>query len=191
MTKKHRAPAVNQPRPGKTKVNWYAAVAIGVLGVALLVLFTTNPAKRMTPEKRPPEISAAPTAYEFQKQGQLRFLNAAGALITAIDIEIARDESKRERGLMYREKMAENQGMWFIFDAEEPRSFWMKNTIISLDMIFVNGKNEIVTIHKYTNPYSEDPFSSTRPAQFVLEVNAGFADKYGVSVGDRIAWSAF
>jgi hypothetical protein len=92
---------------------------------------------------------------------------------------------------MYREKMAENQAMLFVFDGEGPRSFWMKNTILSLDMIFVNGKNEVVTIHKYTTPYSEDSYASTRPAQYVVEVNGGFADKYGIAAGDRIAWRVF
>ncbi len=112
-------------------------------------------------------------------------------MITTVDIEIAREESKRELGLMYREKMAENQAMLFVFDGEGPRSFWMKNTILSLDMIFVNGKNEVVTIHKYTTPYSEDSYTSTRPAQYVVEANGGFTDKYGIAVGDRIAWRVF
>lgn len=178
-------------RPRKKGVNWYVAVVVTLVAVVLLILFSTSPTKRMTPETRPPQLSAAQTAYEFQKQGELRFLNAKGQLIITVDIEITREESKRELGLMYREKMAENQAMLFVFDGEGPRSFWMKNTILSLDMIFVNGKNEVVTIHKYTTPYSEDSYASTRPAQYVVEVNGGFADKYGIAAGDRIAWRVF
>jgi uncharacterized membrane protein (UPF0127 family) len=178
-------------RPRKKAVNWYVAVVVTLVAVVLLILFSTSPTKRMTPETRPPQLSAAQTPYEFQKQGELRFLNAKGRLIITVDIEIAREELKRELGLMYREKMAENQAMLFVFDGEGPRSFWMKNTIQSLDMIFVNGKNEVVTIHKYTTPYSEDSYASTRPAQYVVEVNGGFADKYGIAVGDRIAWRVF
>jgi uncharacterized membrane protein (UPF0127 family) len=145
----------------------------------------------MTSETRTPQLSPAQTAYEFQKQGELRFLSVNGRLITTVDIEIAREESKRELGLMYREKMAENQAMLFVFDGDGPRSFWMKNTILSLDMIFVNGNNEVVTIHKYTTPYSEDSYASMGPAQYVVEANGGFTDKYRIAVGDRITWRAF
>jgi len=178
-------------RPRRKRVNWYVAVVVTLVTVVLLILFSTSPTKRMTPETHPPQLSAAQTAYEFQKQGELRFLSAKGQLITTVDIEIAREESKRELGLMYREKMPENQAMLFVFDGERPRSFWMNNTILSLDMIFVNGKNEVVTIHKYTTPYSEDSYASTRPAQYVVEVNGGFTDKYEIAVGDRITWRVF
>jgi hypothetical protein len=78
-----------------------------------------------------------------------------------------------------------------LFDNEEVRAFWMKNTVLSLDMIFVNARSEIVTIHKYTTPYSEETYMSTKPAKYVLEVNAGYADKQKISVGDRISWSRF
>jgi len=92
---------------------------------------------------------------------------------------------------MYRDKLAENQGMLFVFEGEEDRSFWMKNTVLSLDMIFVNGKNQIVTIHKNTTPYSEQSYASTNPSQYVVEVNAGYTDKHKISVGDHITWSRF
>jgi uncharacterized membrane protein (UPF0127 family) len=92
---------------------------------------------------------------------------------------------------MYRDKLAENQGMLFIFEDDAPRAFWMKNTVLSLDMIFVNSRNEIVTIHKNTTPYSEQSYESTKPAKYVIEVNAGYTDGHKVSVGDHIAWSRF
>jgi len=111
--------------------------------------------------------------------------------ITAIDVELAQSEADRQLGLMYRDKMAENQGMLFVFEDETVRSFWMKNTVLSLDMIFVNTKNEIVTIHKSTTPYSEESYTSTKPAKYVVEVNAGFTDKYKLGVGDRISWRQF
>jgi hypothetical protein len=90
---------------------------------------------------------------------------------------------------MYREKMAANQGMLFIFDDSDVRSFWMKNTMISLDMIFINEKDQIITIHKHTTSLSEGSYTSTGPAKYVLEVNAGFTDDHKIAVGDRIAWT--
>jgi uncharacterized membrane protein (UPF0127 family) len=191
MGKKPPATTDSLRQPRKKGVHWYVAVVVTLVAVVLLILFSTNPTKRMTPETRPPQLSVAQSAYEFQKQGELRFFSAKGRLITTVDIEIAREESKRELGLMYRDKIAENQAMLFVFDGEGPRSFWMKNTILSLDMIFVNGKNDVVTIHKYTIPYSEDSYASTGPAQYVIEVIGGFTDKYRIAVGDRVAWRVF
>ena len=111
--------------------------------------------------------------------------------ITAIDVEFAEDEADRQMGLMFRDKMEEHQGMLFVFENEEVRSFWMKNTVLPLDIIFINAKSEIVTIHKSTTPYSEGSYASTKPAKYVVEVNAGFTDKYKVSVGNKIAWRRF
>ena len=78
--------------------------------------------------------------------------------------------------------------MLFIFSRQEYQSFWMRNTAISLDIIFVNSNNEIVTIHKNTNTFSDKSYPSTKPAIFVVEVIAGFTDKYGINVGDKIVW---
>ncbi|MBN1637640.1 MAG: DUF192 domain-containing protein [Ignavibacteriales bacterium] len=125
---------------------------------------------------------------KFTKQGELTFNTGNGDFIATINIEIADDDSKREQGLMYRDKMEENQGMLFIFPVEEPRSFWMSNTMISLDIIFVNSKNEIVKIHKNTTPYSRTSYPSDAPAQFVVEVITGFTDKYNIKEGDKVVW---
>lgn len=118
-------------------------------------------------------------------------MTAKQTFITAVDVELAQDDAERQLGLMYRDKMAENQGMLFVFEDETTRSFWMKNTVLSLDMIFINAKNEIVTIHKSTTSYSEESYASTKPAKYVLELNAGFTDKYKIAVGDRISWRRF
>jgi len=84
--------------------------------------------------------------------------------------------------------MEMNQGMLFIFPEEEIRSFWMRNTYISLDMIFVNADKKIVTIHKNTKTLSDQSYASTEPAQYVVEVCAGFSDKYSIKTGDKINW---
>jgi uncharacterized membrane protein (UPF0127 family) len=90
--------------------------------------------------------------------------------------------------MMGRPVMEEQQGMLFILDEEQWASFWMKNCILSLDMIFINKQGEIVTICKNTIPFSEQSYSATALTLLVLEVNAGFTDKYGIKEGDRISW---
>jgi len=127
-------------------------------------------------------------ALDFRKQGELTFISSENEFIVTVDIEIADDNSKRMSGLMFRDSMSERQGMLFIFPYEELQSFWMKNTVLSLDMIFVNSVNRIVKIHKNTTPFSEQSYPSNAPALYVVEVVAGFTDKFGIKEGDKISW---
>jgi len=175
----------------KGKRNTIAIIGTVLLILALVAVLTIQPGGKPTSTYKPQTEPSQPTAYMFKKQGELRFLTRKQDFIAGIDIELAQNESQRQLGLMYRDTLAENQGMLFIFDNEEVRAFWMKNTILSLDMIFVNTRNEIVTIHKYTTPYSEETYESTKPAKYVIEVNAGYTDKQKISVGDRISWNHF
>ncbi len=123
----------------------------------------------------------------FIKQGELVFINSTGTdTLANIDIEIADNNAKRARGLMYRKSIPENGGMLFIQDYEEIQGFWMKNTYISLDMIYVNSNKEIVTIHHNTTPLREWNYSSTEPALYVVEVNGGFCHNRNIKIGDRI-----
>ncbi len=128
------------------------------------------------------------TVYSFTKQGELTFSDAKGNFITNIDIEIADTPEKRETGLMFRDKMEQNQGMLFLFSTEEPQAFWMHNTVLPLDIIYVNSKMEVVHIAKNAKPYDDTSLPSVKPAQYVVEVNAGFSDKYGIKNGDKIVW---
>jgi uncharacterized membrane protein (UPF0127 family) len=125
---------------------------------------------------------------QFKKQGEVFFQDSVKTLIKKIDVEIAETDNNRHQGLMFREGMTEDQGMLFIFSKEEPQSFYMKNTIMSLDIIFINNKKEIVKIHKNTEPYSEKSLPSLRPALYVVEVIAGFTDKYNIKEGSLIDW---
>jgi uncharacterized membrane protein (UPF0127 family) len=128
------------------------------------------------------------TEPEFIREGTLTFLKAAGDTVKTIDIEIADTERDRMQGLMYRTKMDFDKGMLFIFDNEEEQSFWMRNTKISLDILYVNSQLEILTIYKHTQPYSDSPIPSFKPALYVVEVAAGFCDQFSVEEGDRIAF---
>jgi hypothetical protein len=124
---------------------------------------------------------------QFIKEGELIFLEHNGKKrITKIDIEIADTDYERTRGLMYRHSLPENAGMLFIFDRSEPRSFWMRNTYIPLDIIFADEKKQIIQIYRKTTPLSYTAMQSKKNAKYVVEVNAGFSDNHGIAVGDRI-----
>lgn len=128
----------------------------------------------------------------FKKEGELSFLAFnSSKTFKQIDIEIADNEAEIQQGLMFRTSMSYEEGMLFIFEQDRPRSFWMKNTAIALDVIFINEALEIVSIQKNTIPYSEEPIPSNNPAKFVLEVKAGFCDTYGVEAGQKITYQNF
>ncbi len=188
MSKKQKQ--TQTPPRRKQNPKSIAAIAGTVLLIlALIVVLTYQPSKQPTPSTQPSTTTSQQGAYDFVKQGEVRFQTAKQDFIAAIEVELAQDDSKRQLGLMYRDKLGENQGMLFIFEGDDSRAFWMKNTVLPLDMIFVNSKDEIVTIHKNTTPYSEQSYASSKPARFVIEVNAGYTDRHKVSVGDHIVWN--
>jgi hypothetical protein len=123
---------------------------------------------------------------QFVKQGELRFLSADKKEITKIDIEIADKEETRTQGLMFRKSMRDDVGMLFLMPKEEMQNFWMRNTYISLDIIFIDKDKKIVTIQKNTNTLSDKEVPSSKPAFYVLEVNAGYSDAYKLKEGDYI-----
>lgn len=123
---------------------------------------------------------------QFKKMGEVYFQDSLKNLKKKIDVEIAETDETRQKGLMFRESMQEEQGMLFIFPAEEPQGFYMRNTIIPLDIMFINSKKQIIKIHKKTEPFSERTLPSLKPAIYVVEVNAGFTEKFGIKEGDII-----
>lgn len=101
--------------------------------------------------------------------------------------EIAKTEQQREKGLMNRKEMAQNKGMLFVFEQEGLYSFWMKNTFIPLDIIWLDGQGRTVFISQDVLPCNEDPcpiVSSDKLAKYVLELNAGQAQNIGLKIGD-------
>jgi len=124
----------------------------------------------------------------FTKEGRLTFIQDGDSTVT-IDIEIADTDSARQRGMMQREGFPNDRsGMLFRFNQEQPRSFWMSNTPVALDILFVSADSQVVSIAKYTTPFSSENYQSGDPAQFVVEVPAGFSDSHGILEGDRIRW---
>lgn len=130
----------------------------------------------------PPEI-------EFRPDGVVEFLRQDGSVLTRIVIEMAISDSSQARGLMDRRSLPARGGMLFINPESSERSFWMKKTPLPLDILFIGSDSSIVNIVRRTTPYSEDFIKSEGPAQFVLEVRAGFTERYGITDRHSVRWS--
>ena len=122
-------------------------------------------------------------------EGQLIVATADGE--HRFTIEMAVTPKEISRGLMFRREMAADAGMLFDYGAEKPVSFWMKNTYLPLDMIFVRANGVIASIAERTVPESLTPVPSRVAVRAVLEVNAGTVDRLGIKTGDRILHSIF
>lgn len=129
------------------------------------------------------------TKITFVKEGELSILQQeTDSLLIKLDIEIADTNYDIQTGLMYRDAMKYNRGMLFIFDDVSPRNFYMKNTRIPLDLIFIDENKTIVSFQKNAKPFDETSLPSNAPAKYVLEVNAGQTDVWGVKIGDRLSF---
>lgn len=130
-------------------------------------------------------------AVGFTKEAVLQILAVeSDSILATLDIEIADSEYETQTGLMYREEMKKNRGMLFIFDAPAQHAFYMKNTLIPLDIIFIDANREIATIQPDAQPMDEGSIPSRVPVQYVLEVNAGLSEQWGLEPGDRIRWES-
>jgi uncharacterized membrane protein (UPF0127 family) len=105
-------------------------------------------------------------------------------------VEVASTVEQQSMGLMYRNKLAPDRGMIFPFDPPRDASFWMRNTLIPLDMIFIRADGSIANIAENTVPYSEEPVLSAGPVAAVLEIAGGRAAELGLKPGDRVKWSS-
>ena len=121
----------------------------------------------------------------FQKEGELSIFKK-DSLLTKIDIEIADSDYETQTGLMYRKSMKQQHGMLFIFPDEQMHSFYMKNTEFPLDLIFIKSNLTIASFQENAQPFDESGLPSQVPVKYVLEVNAGLAEQWGLEVGDTI-----
>ena len=135
---------------------------------------------------RPDQMESDTEERTLTYETQVAFLSASGDSISVIDAALADDQTSRTQGLMNVTSMPEDAGMIFIFDENQPRSFWMASTPLSLDLIFANENFEIVRIHRNASPYSQDSIASGEPAKYVVEVNAGYTLQYDINEGGSI-----
>ncbi|MFT5751495.1 MAG: uncharacterized membrane protein (UPF0127 family) [Flavobacteriales bacterium] len=132
--------------------------------------------------------NVTPTEIAFTKEGTLSLIKDSGTLLKTIDIEIADDDYQRETGLMHRAALLDSQGMLFVFDEEDFRGFYMKNTLISLDIIYIDANGKMVSFAEQTKPMDETTLPSQVPAMYVLEITGGLSEDWGLEAGDRIEW---
>jgi uncharacterized membrane protein (UPF0127 family) len=124
-----------------------------------------------------------PPAYGAEQQ-TLKITSKTGVHVFAVELAVTAEET--QRGLMFRRSVPEFTGMLFDFETESPRAMWMKNTYVSLDMIFIQGDGRIRSIAENTVPESEKIIRSRGPVRAVLEVAGGTARKLGIRPGDQV-----
>ena len=120
-------------------------------------------------------------ASEF-KSGILTIKNKS----LLFNVEIADTKEKREKGLMFRTRLDANQGMLFILPKPYLASIWMKNTILSLDIIFISENNIIVDVYREALPLSEEIYTSEVKTKYILEIKSGLIQKLGIDIGDEV-----
>ena len=159
----------------------------------LFIIISSGSVWLINRSKNKKEISYVLKDYNepvFEHEGILFFFDEISAdTLSTIDIEIVEKQEEIVKGLMYRNRMEPARGMFFIFREEKEQTFWMKNTKIPLDIIFVNADLKIVHIAKYTIPFSKEPIPSVYPAKYVIEVNAGFSNNINLKTGDHVVYN--
>jgi uncharacterized protein len=136
-------------------------------------------------------VLAACTA-DVARAAELQTLEIASKTgVHPFQVEMAITPEEKERGLMYRRELPEGQGMLFDFQFDQNVAFWMKNTYIPLDMLFIRADGRILRIAENTEPLSERNIPSGGPVRAVLEVIGGTAKKLGIAAGDRVGGSIF
>ncbi|TDQ29111.1 DUF192 domain-containing protein [Zeaxanthinibacter enoshimensis] len=139
--------------------------------------------------KEEPKAKVVSKTISFTKEGELQvYRNSSDSLIGNFDIEIADNEYETQTGLMYRASMEKDRGMLFIFPDERIHSFYMKNTQIPLDILYLTSDMKVASIKENAEPYNETSISSGVPVQYVLEINAGLSQELGIEAGDSIAF---
>lgn len=160
------------------RILWLAALMLGGIFLPLSVL----------------AAGPSPATLSVQQKAQvlepLSIVPSSGKVLT-FHVEIAATPEEHAQGLMFRTAMPQDRGMLFVFGTEGVRSFWMRNTLIPLDILFIDPDGKIVKIHENAKPYDETLLSSEVPAFAALELNGGSASRSGIAVGDTVRHEIF
>jgi len=136
------------------------------------------------------------TGAALAQNGDIKFKRSSlvidtGARQIKFEVDLALTDAERTRGLMFRDQLGPYEGMLFDFYQEAPESFWMKNTLIPLDMVFIAGDGTVRHIHANAKPLSTDAIPSEYPVRAVLEINGGSARLLGIKPGDKVKHPIF
>jgi len=157
-------------------------LALLLLTAALLLVSCTDDASSGSE-------NASGTEPSFRKDGTLTFVRDDGSDARTIDIEIADTDEELARGLMYRRSMGYDQGMLFLLKETNAQGFWMKNTPLPLDIIFLAPDSTIINIAKRTTPFSKELIRPEAPKRYVVEVRGGFTDRFNIEPGMTVEWT--
>jgi uncharacterized membrane protein (UPF0127 family) len=133
-------------------------------------------------------LRAVRAGDSIRPDGLVEFLRPDGSVAASLAVEIAETPEARGQGLMHRMLGDYMTGMLFLFERTQPQTFWMRNTPASLDIIFIDESSKVLNIAPHTTPMSDQLYSSTGPAKFVVEAKAGFADRFGIQPGQAMRW---
>jgi uncharacterized membrane protein (UPF0127 family) len=158
-----------------------------MLALTLGILLTTAAAALAQSQGTSQVEAPAATGTEVSPLPVLTIIDSAGEMVP-VEVEIADTEAERQTGLMGRTVLPQDAGMLFVFEGEQPLSFWMKDTFIPLSIAYIDAQGRIVDIQDM-QPLDEIPHLSASPAQYALEVNQGFFEDRGITVGDTVELS--
>jgi uncharacterized membrane protein (UPF0127 family) len=162
--------------PGASRAGWRSGLLLALLAAC-----------RPTPAASPPAVPApAPAATRPRV-----IIDSPSGRSTTVEVELARTPEEQQRGLMFRERLAPGTGMLFLFEETTVRAFWMKNTLIPLDMIFIDADGTVVGVVERAEPLTTGPRGVGRPSRDVLEVAGGFVAEHAVRAGDRVRYQGF
>ena len=154
---------------------------------SIMFFFVTFIALQSCKEEPKKIIKTEPIS--FKKEGVMTLFQAeTDSVLSELNIEIADSDYETQTGLMYRTSMEDKEGMLFVFPDEAMHSFYMKNTQFPLDLIFIKGNMKIASFQENAQPLNESSLSSKVPVQYVLEINAGLVAKWGLKIGDSVAY---
>lgn len=134
-------------------------------------------------------LPAAQTPASAAAQDTIEIVTSSG--VHAFSVELATNDAERARGLMFRKSLPDGHGMLFDFQTDQQVQFWMRNTYVPLDMIFIRGDGRVLNVAQNATPLSDALIPSGGPVRGVLEVIAGTARKYHIAPGDRVTGSFF
>jgi uncharacterized membrane protein (UPF0127 family) len=168
--------APDRPKRQKWIVGGIVAAMLAVTAISLFTNLRNGPFSAMVAQA---ESKAAATGVE-------RLEIVSGDRSHVFQVEVMKTPEGRAKGLMFRQHMAEDRGMLFDFEREEPVAMWMRNTYIPLDMLFIKANGVVHRVHERAQPLDETTIPAGAPVRFVLELNAGVAAKLGIKAGDRV-----
>ena len=160
-----------------------------LLALIGLILPSVGSWFRSAPDSREPETADIQSMEpQFTEEGVGAFVDQNGDTLASFRLELAETAAETAQGMMYRRSVPEGTGMLFIMAEERPQSFWMRNTYVPLDIIYLKADGAVVSIQANAQPMNDMPLPSEGPAKYVLEIAGGGSAQYGIKTGIKWLW---